>query len=163
MRAQTKHAPACVEHDDASCGGWKVGVLREGVEYVSVLINPVEHGRRRQSQRANPGLTESIFPGLISRRRNYSVKMRIGHQRGIQCMDKGNKAARQKAMQVHDMRHACLRMPPGCHHRDSGNRNVGAQKKNIGTRTTNMPCTYQEQTIKNTTSKGKHKDTHWEP
>ena len=55
-------------------------MLREGVEYVSVLINPVEHGRRRQSQLANPVLTESIFPGLISRRRNYSVKMRM-HKR----------------------------------------------------------------------------------
>ena len=111
-------------------------------------------------QHRNPVLTESIFPGLISRRRNYSVKMRIGHQRGIQCMDKGNKAARQKAMQVHDMRHACLRMPPECHHRDSGNHNVRAQNKNIGTRATNMPCTQREQTIKNKPPNGKHKDTH---
>ena len=45
----------------ASCGGWRVGVLREGVECVPVPINPVEHGRRRQSQLANHVLTESIF------------------------------------------------------------------------------------------------------
>ena len=64
-RAQTQHAPACVEHDDASCGGWKVGVLREGVEYVSVLMHPVEHGRGRQSQLANPVLTESILSGAV--------------------------------------------------------------------------------------------------
>ena len=32
-----------------------------------------------------------------------------------------------------DMRHAFLRLPPGCHHRDSGNRNVKAQKTHRNT------------------------------
>ena len=47
------------------------------MEYLSVLLNPVVHYRRSHSQLAYRILTDFIFPRLISRRRTYSVKMRM--------------------------------------------------------------------------------------
>ena len=37
-----------------------------------------------------------------------------------------HKAVHQISLQFHDVKHACQRMPPECHHRDSGRRHVRA-------------------------------------
>ena len=48
-----------------------------------------------------------------------------------------HKAVHQNSLQFHDVKHACQRMPPECHHRDSGRRHVRAPQ-HTRTRKVNM-------------------------